>query len=79
MISLTIPTATMKGRAETETDAVKLDLDVRFRQDQRRTTVTGKKKKLRVMWYARSQLTGPEHGKIEGRGKCGSHTYGPDC
>lgn len=79
MISLTNPTATMKGRAETETDAVKLDLDVRFRQDQRRTTVTGKKKKLRVTWYARSQLAGPEHGKIEGRGKCGSHTYGPDC
>lgn len=79
MISLTIHSATMKGRAKTETDAVNLDLAVRFRQDQRRTAETGNEKKLRVMWYSRPQLAGAEHGKIEGRGKCGSHTYGPDC
>lgn len=64
---------------ETETDAVKLDLAVRFRTDLRRTTETGNSKKLRVMWYTRPQPVRAEHGKIEGRGKCGSHTYGPDC
>ncbi|PKU35590.1 hypothetical protein llap_14106 [Limosa lapponica baueri] len=46
MISLTFPTATVKGRAETETDAVKLDLAERFRQDQKGTAETGNKKKL---------------------------------
>lgn len=45
-VSLTIPTASTKGRAETETDAVKLDLAVRFRQDQRGIAETGNKKKL---------------------------------
>lgn len=43
---LTIPTAAMKSRAETETSAVKLDLAMRFRQDQRGTAETGNKKKL---------------------------------
>lgn len=45
MISLTIPTATMKGRAETETDAVKLNLAMTCRQEQRGTTEAGNKKK----------------------------------
>lgn len=48
MISLTVPTATMKGRAETKTN-VKLDLVMRFKQEQRRTTETGNNKKLKVM------------------------------
>lgn len=62
----------------TEANVVKLDLAVRYRQDQWGTTETGNKKKLWVMWYTRPQPAGAEHGKIEGRGKCGSHTYGPD-
>lgn len=49
MISLTVPIATMKGRAETKTNLVKLDLVMRCKQEQRRTTETGNKKKLKVM------------------------------
>ena len=46
MISLTIPTATVEGRAETEIDAVELEPAVRFRQDQRGAAETGNKKKM---------------------------------
>lgn len=49
---LTVPTAAPKDGAETEADALELDLAVRFRQDQRRTAEAAKKKELRVLWYA---------------------------
>lgn len=58
---------------------MKLDLAVRLRQDQRRTAEAAKKKELRVLWYASPQPSGAERGKTEGRGRCGSHTHGPDC
>lgn len=77
-ISLTVPTATTKSRVETETDAVKLDLAMRFMRGLKRATETGNNKKLRVICYTRPQPERADMEKTKEREKCRSHTYGPD-